>query len=86
MSIPKWVIRLLTFELRVIAAITAGFGISLVAAVPVGLLTGLTLGLLEVKHWPVYSTLITQMIAIAIWFLASLKAYRYLKQRSAPAR
>ena len=85
-GIPKWVIRLLAFEMKVIAAITAGFGISLVVVVLASLLTGLTLGLLELKHWTGWATLIIQMIAIAIWFLVSLKVYWYLKRRSAPAR
>lgn len=83
-GIPKWVIRLLAFEMKVIAAITAGFGISLVVVAPASLLTGLTLGLLELKQGPGWATLIIQIIAIAIWVLASLKLYWYLKRRVTP--
>jgi len=81
-DIPKWVIRLLAFEMKVIAAITAGAGIFFVVTVFAASMAGLIFSLFELRHWPGWATVIIQMITIAIWILASLKVYRYLKQRS----
>ena len=81
-SVLKWAVRLLAFELRAVAAITAGFAVSLIAAVPAALLTAFILGSLELDYeYVVWTTRIIQVSAIAVWFIASFKFYRYLKQR-----
>ncbi len=71
--------------MKVIAAITAGIGISVVVTVLAGVMTGLILSSLQLEHYASWVVFILQMLTIAIWFLASFKIYRYLTQRtSAP--
>lgn len=82
-SVLKWAVRLLVFEIRALAAITGGFVVSFVVAVPAGLLTTLILSSFELDHeYVVWATRIIQASAFAVWLLASIKVYRYLKQRS----
>ncbi len=83
----KWALFLLAFELRAIAAITAGFAVAFVVAVPAGILTGLALNSLELDFQYVrWAILIIQIGAFAIWLLAALKVYAYVRHWSPQTR
>ena len=81
--IRRRAIRVLAFEAKVIAAITAGIGISLALTVPAGIVMGLTLSALDLEHYANWGIPIIELCTFVIWLVASLKVYLRLERRSA---
>jgi hypothetical protein len=71
--------------MKLVTAIVAGIGTSILVTVPSGFLAGFILGTLKSKPYISWAAVIIELSAIAVGVLAGRLVYRHLKERSATA-